>query len=557
VHSRLNLHMKDSAVRDKSLSSVPLEIQGTGNTAPEEMQAATLQFSLPKGLRSAYNASHPNHRTHTPMADETDAQEPTERSKEPERLTQIRFDDFPIPTEILAGLKDLGNVYCTPIQAEILPLVLARKDVVCLARTGSGKTAAFLVPLFAGVLSIPDRRTDLPSALIVAPTQDLCLRIHEEAKSLGRYTGLDLTMVVRGQDDKGQGLAFHESAAIVIGTPGGVIDFYKKGLLKAEGIKFLVIDEAERLFTQRLAGDMRYILRKLPHSRDRVSILFSGILSYRVLAVTYDFMNLPDFITTTLDQVRTHDIEQSLFHVASEEKLRLLLGLLQRESWKRVLIFVNARDEVESITQKLKDNGLPSDGVIGELPQNKRRHLMARFKGGKIKILVTTDDAARGIHVEDVSLVVSYRLPQDAETYIRRLGRATLPGRAISFASEGDAFFLEPIEEKLGYKIPVLWPQEDWFKEDRAEAGLAEIEESRPEASKKPSKEKREGAPFLAGKKVVFSSEPGGIYGLAVQPKTGPQNEPGRPQKRKKRHRGRPRKQKAAAKKPSENISTA
>jgi len=491
------------------------------------------------------------------MADETDVQESTERSKEPERLTGIRFDDFPIPTEILAGLKDLGNVYCTPIQAEILPLVLAGKDVVCLARTGSGKTAAFLVSLFAGVLSIPDRKTDIPSALIVAPTQDLCFRIHEEAKSLGRYTGLDLAMVVRGQDDQGQSLASHANAAVVVGTPGGVIDSYKKGLLKTEGIKFLVIDEAERLFTQRLAGDMRYLLRKLPHSRERVSILFSGVLSYRVLAVTYDFMNLPDFVTTTLDQVRTKDIDQGLFHVASEEKLRLLLGLLQRESWKRALIFVSSGEEAESLSQKLKDNGLPAEGVIGEWPQNKRRNLMARFKGGKIRVLVTTDDVARGIYVEDITLVVNYRLPQDGETYIRRLGRATVPGRAISFASEGDAFFIEPIEEKLGYKIPVLWPQDDWFREDQAGAALPEIEESPAEPDRRPPKERKEGFPFLAGKKVVFSSEPGGVYGLAVEPKAGAQNEPGRPQKRKKRHRGRPRKQKAVAKPPAETMSPA
>ncbi len=484
-----------------------------------------------------------------------DVQESTERSKEPERLTGIRFDDFPIPTEILAGLKDLGNVYCTPLQAEILPLVLAGRDVVCLARTGSGKTAAFLVSLFAGVLSIPDRKPDIPSALIVAPAQDLCLRIHEEAKSLGRYTGLDLAMVVRGQDEQGQGLASHEHAAIVIGTPGGVIDSYKKGLLKTEGIKFLVIDEAERLFTQRLAGDMRYLLRKLPHSRERVSILFSGVLSYRVLAVTYDFMNLPDFVTNTLDQVRTNDIDQSLFHVASEEKLRLLLGLLQRESWKRALIFVNSGEEAESLSQKLKDNGLLAEGVIGEWPQNKRRNLMARFKGGKLKVLVTTDDIARGIHGEDITLVVNYRLPQDGETYVRRLGRVTVPGRAISFASEGDAFFIEPIEEKLGFKIPVLWPQDDWFKEDKAGDEPSEIEESPLEPGRKPSKEKKEGLSFLAGKKVVFSSEAGGVFGLAVQPTASPQKESGRPQKRKKRHRGRPRKQKAAAKPSPETRS--
>jgi ATP-dependent RNA helicase RhlB len=180
---------------------------------------------------------------------------------------------------------------------------------------------------------------------------------------------------------------------------------------------------------------------------------------------------------------------------------------------------------------------------------------MARFKGGKIRVLVTTDDVARGIYVEDITLVVNYRLPQDGETYVRRLGRATVPGRAISFASEGDAFFIEPIEEKLGYKIPVLWPQDDWFRKDQAEAALPEIEESPAEPERRPPKERKEGFPFLAGKKVVFSSEPGGVYGLAVEPKAGVQNEPGRPQKRKKRHRGRPRKQKALAKPPAETMS--
>jgi len=491
------------------------------------------------------------------MSDETDVQEATERSKEPERLTGIRFDDFPIPTEILAGLRDLGNVYCTPVQAEILPLALAGRDVVCLARTGSGKTAAFLVPLFAGVLSIPDRKPGIPSALIVAPTQDLCLRIHEEAKSLGRYAGLDLALLLRGQDDQGQSLAFHENAAIVIGTPGGVIDGYKKGLLKTEGIKFLVVDEAERLFTQRLAGDMRYLLRKLPHSRERVSMLFSGILSYRVLAVTYDFMNLPDIVTTTLDQVRTKDIDQALFHVASEEKPRLLFGLLHREPWKRALIFVNSGEEAESLSQKLKENGLAAEGVIGEWPQNKRRHLMSRFKAGKIKILVITDDMAKGIPVEDISLLVNYRLPQDGETYIRRLGRVTVPGRALSFASEGDAFFIEPIQEKLGYKIPVLWPQEDWFREDQAGEQLPETGEIPAEPVRKPPKERIEGLSFLAGKKVVFSSEPGGVFGLAVEQKASPQEESGKSHKKKKRHRGRPRKQKSDGKTPAETTPPA
>jgi superfamily II DNA/RNA helicase len=179
---------------------------------------------------------------------------------------------------------------------------------------------------------------------------------------------------------------------------------------------------------------------------------------------------------------------------------------------------------------------------------------MARFKGGKLRILVTTDDVARGIHVEDITLVVNYRLPQDGETYLRRLGRVTVPGRAISFASEGDAFFIEPIESKLGYKIPVLWPRDDWFKEDEAVAvALPDAEEAPAEPGRKHGKEKKEGIPpFLAGKKIVFSREPGGVFGLAVEAKAGAPEESARPQKRKKRHRSRPRKQKAEGRRPAE-----
>ena len=216
---------------------------------------------------------------------------------------------------------------------------------------------------------------------------------------------------------------------------------------------------------------MRYILRKLPYFEKRQSMLFSATLSYRVLELTYEFMNLPEFISVTPDEVTVEGIEQSLFHVGNERKFQLLLGLLQREEFARMLIFVNMKIDVERLARRLKANGLPAEGITGDLPQRQRFKLMERFKNGQIKILLATDVASRGIHVEDISHVINYDLPQDAENYIHRIGRtarAGKTGKAISLACEEYVLHLEPIEEILGYKIPVVWPEDDWFLEDRS-----------------------------------------------------------------------------------------
>ncbi|MDO8636155.1 MAG: helicase-related protein, partial [Dehalococcoidia bacterium] len=237
------------------------------------------------------------------------------------------------------------------------------------------------------------------------------------------------------------------------------------------GIKVVVIDEADRLFDLGFTRDMRYILRSLPHYEKRQSMLFSATLSYRVMELTYDYMNLPEFISVTPEEITVEGIEQSLFHVGKDEKLPLLLGLLKKEDWTQVLIFVNTKAGVEWVTRKLKGNGWPAEGITGDLPQRKRLQLMKRFKDGSIKILVATDVASRGIHVEDISHVINYDLPQDVDNYLHRIGRtarAGKTGRAISLACENYVFRLEPLEEMLGCSIPVVWPEEDWFVEDKS-----------------------------------------------------------------------------------------
>jgi ATP-dependent RNA helicase RhlB len=486
------------------------------------------------------------------MSEEPEQQQTTQRAEQPKFLTLMRFEDFDLHPQVLAGLKDAGFTFCTPIQAEVLPLTLAGKDVAGQAQTGTGKTAAFLVTVLNRLLSLTDRDPAIPSALIVAPTRELALQIYEDAQILGRHTGLTRVQVIGGMDYEKQAEALKQGVDIVICTPGRIIDYLKQGIFKTTGIRVLVIDEADRLFDLGFTRDMRFILKKLPHYEKRLSMLFSATLSYKILALTYDYMNLPEFIAVAPEEVTAEGIEQRLFHVSSEEKLPLLLGLLNRESWHRVLIFTNTKADVEWLTQKLRGNGLAAEGITGDLPQRMRLSLMARFKGGSIKILIATDVASRGIHVEDISHIVNYDLPQNPENYIHRIGRtarAGKTGKAISLACEECVFHLEPIEELLGYKIPVVWPQEDWFKQDKA--GKISVEaRGKPfrERSRRPKEEK--GVPATGGrwKTVAFSTQPGGVFGLAMQPKTGePERAPqGETKKRRKRKWGRGKKKTAA-----------
>jgi len=394
-----------------------------------------------------------------------------QRAQKPEFLTNTRFAEFDLHAEVLAGLNDAGFEYCTPIQAQTLPVSLTGRDIAGQAQTGTGKTAAFLVTLLNGLLSKSQESTGLPLALIVAPTRELSQQIYEEAKVLSRHTRFSLVQVVGGVDYLKQAEILRQGVDIVICTPGRIIDYYKQGIFKTEGIKCMVIDEADRLLDLGFAKDMRYILRKLPHYDKRQSMLFSATLSYRVLELTYEYMNLPEFISVTPQTITVEGIEQSLYHVGSERKVALLLGILKREEWNRMLIFVNTKAGVENLTYRLKGNGWPAEGITGDLPQRKRFRLMSQFKKGQIKILVATDVASRGIHVEDISHVINYDLPQDSENYVHRIGRtarAGKTGKALSLACEKYVFHLEQLEDMLDYKIPVIWPEEDWFVEDQS-----------------------------------------------------------------------------------------
>ncbi|MBN2062716.1 MAG: DEAD/DEAH box helicase [Deltaproteobacteria bacterium] len=442
------------------------------------------------------------------------------RSLKPGFLSSTRFSKLGLPDEIMDGLNDAGFEYCTPIQAETLPLSLNGKDVAGQAQTGTGKTAAFMVTVFARLLSIPEKKSGLPSALIVAPTRELALQIFDDARVLGAHTGLNIVPVVGGIDYQKQAAQLRKGADIVICTPGRIIDYIKQGIFKTSEIKIVVIDEADRLFDLGFTQDMRYILKKLPSYEKRQSMLFSATLSYKILALTYDYMNLPEFISVTPDEITVKGVEQVLYHVGKDEKLSLLLGLLAKENWTRVLIFMNTKSGVEWLTKKLQGNELPAEGITGDLPQRMRLQLMKRFKNNDIKILVATDVASRGIHVEDISHAINYDLPQDAENYIHRIGRtarAGKTGRALSLACEEYVYHLEPLEELLGYKIPIEWPEDEWFLEDKA--GVIKFHSGTSDRKsghlKSKVREKKEAHRPLGPRMAAMSSEPGGVFGLA------------------------------------------
>jgi ATP-dependent RNA helicase RhlB len=402
---------------------------------------------------------------------------PYPRAEKPEFLTQKRFDGFALPAQLLSALNEAGFTYCTPIQEQTLPISLNGSDVAGQAQTGTGKTAAFLVTVITRILMLPESDRRLPSALIIAPTRELSHQTYEEALLLCRHTDLRVAEVVGGIDYKRQAETLRKGVDIVICTPGRIIDYYKQGIFKTNGIKILVIDEADRLFDLGFTNDMRYLLRKLPHYEKRQSMLFSATLSYRVMELTYEYMNLPEFISVTPQSITVEGVNQQLFHVGSGKKLQLLLGLLKREDWSRMLIFVNTKVGVDWLTRKLKGNSWPAEKITGDLPQRKRFRLMEQFKKGEIKILVATDVASRGIHVEDISHVINYDLPQDAENYVHRIGRTARAGKtgnAVALACEDYVYHLEPLEEMLGYKIPVVWPENDWFVADKSKPIAAE-----------------------------------------------------------------------------------
>jgi ATP-dependent RNA helicase RhlB len=410
----------------------------------------------------------------------------------------IEFSFLDLPDPVMRGIQAAGFTTCTPIQEEVLPIALRGRDVAGQAQTGTGKTAAFLISLFTRLLREPDRRPgdgSCPRALILAPTRELAVQIHHDAELLGQATGITMQVVFGGVDYHKQREMLRGGVDLLIGTPGRLIDYYKQGVYALGHVEILVIDEADRMFDMGFIRDIRYLVRRLPPPEARQSFLFSATLKTEVLELAYECMNLPTMVSVAPEQVTAEGIEEALFHVAREDKYPLLLGLLEREKGKRILIFANMKREAELLAKRLVRAGYHAQAITGDIDQRKRLKTMQAFKEGGLHILVATDVASRGLHIEGVTHVINYDLPQDAEDYVHRVGRtarAGASGKAISLADERYVLSLEAIESLIGHKIPVEWADETLLVSP--EARVAQVEATRARIRTAP-----EGAPAEPG----------------------------------------------------------
>jgi ATP-dependent RNA helicase RhlB len=376
-----------------------------------------------------------------------------------------RFDSFDLPPEVRAGIERAGFTRCTPIQEKVLPLTLAGRDVAGQAQTGTGKTAAFLITIFTRLLAHGrPGRPAAPRALVIAPTRELVVQITADARLLGDATPVTIHAVYGGIDYRKQRADVQAGVDVLIGTPGRLIDYFKQRVYDLRSVEILVIDEADRMFDMGFIKDLRYLLRQLPPYDRRQSMLFSATLSYDVMELAYVFMNDAVRVSITPEQVTAEKVEHLVYHVAKHEKLRLLVGLLRRETVDlRALIFVNMRRAAERLVRYLEANGFHAAAITGDVDQRRRLHIMADFKEGRLPILVATDVASRGLHIEGVTHVFNYDLPFDAEDYVHRVGRtarAGASGRAISLACEEYVDGLEAIEQFIGFKLPWEIPED-------------------------------------------------------------------------------------------------
>ncbi|WGE36566.1 ATP-dependent RNA helicase RhlB [Actinobacillus genomosp. 1] len=374
-------------------------------------------------------------------------------------LTEQRFIDFPIHENVLAALDSKGFEFCTPIQAKTLPITLAGNDIAGQAQTGTGKTLAFLIATFHYLLTNDsETNKNQPRAIILAPTRELAVQIGSDAELLVKHSDLKLALAYGGDGYEKQIQAIEQGVDILVGTTGRVIDYVKQGIINLDKVQVVVLDEADRMFDLGFIKDIRYLMRKCPKPEQRLTMLFSATLSARVRELAYEDMNNAQYIEIEPLQRTGHRIKEELFYPSNEDKMALLLTLLEEEWPDRCMIFANTKHKCEEIWSYLVADGHRVGLLTGDIAQKKRLALLDSFTKGQLDILVATDVAARGLHIPEVTYVFNYDLPDDCEDYVHRIGRtgrAGESGHSISFACERYAVNLPAIEAYIGHHIPV------------------------------------------------------------------------------------------------------
>jgi len=375
------------------------------------------------------------------------------------------FDEFALPEPLLRAIRDLGFERCTPIQSATLPCSLADYDVTGQAQTGTGKTAAFLITILTHLWENPESEPlprGTPRALVLAPTRELALQIESDAKDLAKYMDVGILAVVGGMDFQKQLDRIEDKPIhLLVGTPGRLLDFASRRKVHLGRVEILVIDEADRMLDMGFIPDVRRIVYQTPHKRRRQTLFFSATFNDDVMRLASSWTLEPEHVAIAPENVATETVEQCFWLVSADRKARLLAEFLEKSQPERALIFTNRRDQAHQLQRFLSRRQILAEVLAGDVPQKKRLSTLGRFRDGSVPYVVATDVAGRGIHVDDVSHVINFDLPEDPEDYVHRIGRtgrAGAEGISISFVSEDDAFNLPAIEEFLGSAVVCTQP---------------------------------------------------------------------------------------------------
>lgn len=381
----------------------------------------------------------------------------------------MEFTEFNLHENLQKGIASAGYVTCTPVQEQVLKASLEGKDLYVQSQTGTGKTAAYLVSIIQELLT----RADVAGkkALIMVPTRELAVQVQEEAEKLASGTTLKCESFYGGVGYDKQVAALKRGVDLIIGTPGRVIDLNEGKQMDLSEVGFLVIDEADRMFDMGFYPDLRTLIKVLPAAEKRQTMLFSATLNSYVKNLAWEYTRDPAEITIDAENITVDEIDQELLHVSSDEKIKLLIGIIKHENPESLIIFCNTKRTCEVVSKRLLLNDIQSEFIIGDLPQSQRLKIMDNFKAGKVKCLVATDVAARGIDVNDLAMVINYDLPNEAENYVHRIGRtarAGKSGKAYTFCSEQDVYSLPAIERYVGKPIPAHVAEPNMMEEDKS-----------------------------------------------------------------------------------------
>ena len=387
----------------------------------------------------------------------------------------MKFTDFDLHPDLQKGIDEAGYINCMPVQQQVLSHAFGghdakpSQDLYVQSQTGTGKTAAFLIIIFQRMLT--DDTLRKRKALIMAPTRELAVQIEEEAKMLGKFLPFKTGAFYGGVGYAQQEKLLRDNAQILVGTPGRVLDLNKSGKMNLMEISFLVLDEADRMFDMGFYPDLRKLIKVVPSSDKRQTLLFSATLNAYVKNLAWEYTKTPFEIEITPEVVTVEEITQILYHVPSQEKFPLLLGILKREQPESAIVFCNTKKHTEIIAKRLRHNGYKCEFIIGDLPQVKRLKIIDDVKNGKTKMLIATDVAARGLDIESLAMVINYDVPTEAENYVHRIGRtarAGKTGKAFTLSSEQDVYELPAIERYIGKKIPSEIAMQEHYEEDKS-----------------------------------------------------------------------------------------